>query len=640
MGKTPRLVLALAAAALTATSLVSCTGRPGPEAAVNGFLDGWRAQKFAPSLALISGTGGSVTGDTVATQIKTMSGDLAAVKPTLKAGKAKVDKDDATVPIDVSWPIENGVTWSYQTTLRLHYSDKTWHPIFEPSVIEPDLTDTATLAVKTTQSKRGDILGGDGQPIVSDQPVVHVGIHPKDIVGDPAALIATVNAALKTVNADVDPTDLLNRVKAAQPDAFVDVVTLRQAAYLQIKPRIHELNGTMFITGTAKLAPSRVFAAALLGKVGDVTKERMDAKPGKYQIGDQVGFGGIEEAYDDLLRGSPGVSVVIPGPKTNDGTSGQDKVLFHKDPVDGKSVKTTIDVKTQNAADQALATVTQPASIVAIQISTGNILAVANGPDATGNDLALNAQVPPGSMFKTVTATNLLEAGKITVDTPVPCPDTLDVGGFTIHNAEPEGIGNAAPLHLDFAKSCNTAFAKLGSMLGPTGLADTAKQLGVGIPWDLGIDAYTGSVSANGDAAEQAAAAFGQGKTQVSPVIMAGMAAAVNRGQWKQPHLLLDPAPAKTAPDQPALKPATVTALQQMMREVVTNGTGVKVNNVPGPPISGKTGTAEHDNKPTPTHSWFMGFRGDVAFAVFVQDGGMSTDAAVPLSGTFFRLLG
>jgi cell division protein FtsI/penicillin-binding protein 2 len=313
--------------------------------------------------------------------------------------------------------------------------------------------------------------------------------------------------------------------------------------------------------------------------------------------------------------------------------------VFHTDPVAGQPIKTTLDQKTENAAETALTMTKQPTALVAIRISDGALLAVANGPGAQGNDLALTAQVPPGSMFKTVTATNLLEAGKVNVNTTVACPQTLTVSGFTIHNSEAEQLG-AVPLHVDFAKSCNTAFASLAPQLGPTGLADTAKQLGVGIPWDLGLDAYTGSVSANGDPAEQAAAAFGQGKTTISPVVMAAMAAAVSRGQWKQPHLVLDPAPAKPAADQAALKADTVTSLKQMMREVVTAGTGVKDKNVPGAPIYGKTGTAEHDNKPEPTHSWFMGFRGDVAFCVFVQDGGLSTAAAVPIAGKFFTVLG
>jgi cell division protein FtsI/penicillin-binding protein 2 len=161
------------------------------------------------------------------------------------------------------------------------------------------------------------------------------------------------------------------------------------------------------------------------------------------------------------------------------------------------------------------------------------------------------------------------------------------------------------------------------------------------VPWDLGIDAYTGKVSVNENEVERTAAAFGQGTTLVSPVVMAGATAALARGQWKQPHLLSDPAPGKPAADQAALKQSTVDAMHGMMREVVTNGTAKSLANAPGAPISGKTGTAEFDNNnPARTHSWFIGFRGDLAFAVFIQDGGLSTAAAVPTAGQFFKQLG
>lgn len=645
MRQRARVTALLATAALLGGGLAGCSKGPGPESAISDFLGGWRSGQFAASLQLISSSGSALTGPAVATQIKALTGDLASVKPTLKAGKATVDKDDATAPIDVSWPVEKGVTWSYQTSLRLHRNDGKWDPIFEPSVIAAQLTDTDKMTVKTADATRGSVLDGSGQPLVSEQPVVNVGIQPS-LIKDQTSLINALNSAFKSANLDVDLSDLPNQIKAAAPTAFVQVVTLRQSVYDQIRPQIHDLDGTVFTNGTQELAPTSTFARALLGTVGDVTKERMDKNPGKYQIGDQVGFGGLAEAYDDQLRGKSGVSVVAvpanPPSGTNSdstGDSAQGKTLFTSAPVAGQSIKTTLDQKTQKAAETALTMTQQPSALVAIRISDGAVLAVANGPGAQGQDLALDASVPPGSMFKTVTATNLLEAGKVNVNTIVSCPQTRTVDGYTIHNSEFEQLGNV-PLHEDFAKSCNTAFASLAPQLGPTGLADTGKQLGVGIPWDLGIDAYTGSVSANGDAAEQAAAAFGQGKTTVSPVVMAAMAAAVQRGQWKQPHLVLDPAPAHPAADQAPLKQSTVDALKQMMREVVTDGTAVKVKSVPGAPIYGKTGTAEHDNKPTPTHSWFMGYRGDIAFAVFVEDGGMSTDAAVPIAGRFFTVLG
>jgi cell division protein FtsI/penicillin-binding protein 2 len=614
--------------------LAACSKQPSPDPAIQKFLDGWRSGQIPADLTIISADGSVLTGADVTAKIKAMSGDLASVKPTLKSEKPTVNKNDATAPIDVSWPI-GGVSWSYQTTLRLRFDKDRWRPIWEPAVFAPQITETDKLKLKSEPAKRGDILGGSGEPIFATQTVVDVGIDPGQVTGDVNALVKQLDTAFKSAPVDVDVSDLATRIKAAKSGDFVEVVLLRDSIYQKIRSKIHELPGTVFHSSTRSLGLTSVFARALLGTVGEVTKERMDKKPGKYQIGDLVGYGGLQEAYDDQLRGTPGITVTIPG-KPNEA----DKILFQHPAVDGKPLKTTIDVKTQNAADAALAASAQTAALVAIRISDGAILAVANGPGPANLDLALTAQVPPGSMFKAITSVNLLEAGKVNVNTPVPCTDSLNVNGRVFKNAEGE-VPGTYPLHHDFAVSCNTAFASLAPQLGPTGLRDSAAALGIGVPWQLGLDTFTGKVSANGDQTEQAAAAFGQGTTLVSPVVMASCAAALSRGQFKQPHLLTDPAPAKPAPDGPALKQSTVDAMHQMMREVVTDGTGKGVKGVPGAPISGKTGTAEHDNNdPTKTHSWFMGFRGDIAFAVFVQDGGMSTAAAVPDAGKFFTALG
>ncbi len=638
--RSARLTCFFAATLVLVTSAAACSSQPGPEKSASAFVSGWTKGQFDSTLQIINSNGSSLTGAAVTSQIKALAGDLAGRTPTITTGKAKVTKSTATVPLNVSWPIATGVTWKYQSTLRLQLSKSTWQPIWAPDVFEPDMQAQESLKVRSATATRGTIEDGSGTAIVTPQPVVHIGVQPNQ-VKDVNALVKALGTAFTSIGKDITLTDLPGRIKSASPTAFVDVVTLRQTDYTKIRSQVHDLPGTVFRTGTLSLAPSATFARALLGTVGDVTKERMDAKPGKYVLGDQVGFGGVQEQYDDRLHGTAGISVVIPGQGKDDaGTPNPDKTLFHTDPVAGQSVQLTLDPKTQNAAEAALVGEAKRAAIVAIRISDGHILAVANGPGAAPLDLGLTAQVPPGSMFKTVTAANLLEAGKITVNTPVNCTPTLTVSGYTIHNAEgDEQIGNV-PLHVDFAKSCNTAFASLAPKLGPTGLKDTAAQLGIGIPWNLGINAFSGSVSANGDATEQAAAAFGQGKTLVSPVAMAAAAAAVARGQWKQPVLVLNPAVGNPTPDQPALKKSTVDALHQMMHEVVTSGTGVKVKNVRGPLIYGKTGTAEFDNNPAHTHSWFMGFRGDVAFAVFVEQGGMSTEAAVPIAGKFFTNLG
>jgi hypothetical protein len=258
MRRTTRVTAPLAVAALVC-GLVACSNRPGPQAAVTGFLNGWKSGQFGASDHLISASGASTASDKVAGEIKSLAGDLAASKPTLTAGRAKIEKDDASVPISVSWPIVTGVTWKYQTELRLHFNDGKWNPIFEPSVIAPDLADGDKLTVKSTAPNRGSILDGAGAPLFSRQEVINVGVEP-DKIKNQTALINALNAAFRTVPGGVDLTDLPNQIKAAQPTAFIPIVTLRKPIYDQIRSQIHDLDGTVFTDDTKELGPSSTFA--------------------------------------------------------------------------------------------------------------------------------------------------------------------------------------------------------------------------------------------------------------------------------------------------------------------------------------------------------------------------------------------
>ncbi len=322
--------------------------------------------------------------------------------------------------------------------------------------------------------------------------------------------------------------------------------------------------------------------------------------------------------------------------------------LFSAPAAAGQTLKTTLDQKVQNAADAALAGQVNPSALVAVRVSDGHILAVANGPHGGDLDLALTAQVPPGSTFKMVTALAVLESGKADINTIVPCPKSYTVNGRTFTNAGGFELGNV-PLHTDFAKSCNTAFGYLGNQLPGDGLQKAAAQLGIGTTWNLGTDCFTGSVQANADPVNAAAAAFGQGQTLVSPVALAGAAATVARGSWKQPTLFTTlppgaskPTPGPSAQPQPAdgatLDATATSSLHQMMREVVTSGTATGLAGVPGGPVMAKTGTAEYDNNPAHTHIWTIGYQGDIAFAVFIENT-PSSAVAVSVSASFLSAL-
>ncbi|MGN6694254.1 MAG: penicillin-binding transpeptidase domain-containing protein, partial [Aquihabitans sp.] len=295
-----------------------------------------------------------------------------------------------------------------------------------------------------------------------------------------------------------------------------------------------------------------------------------------------------------------------------------------------------LDPKVQAAADEVMATAPKPAALVAIRASTGDVLAVSNGPEgADGSNRALVGKYPPGSTFKLASGLTLLENG-LTPETTVDCPATIVVGK-EFSNAEGEVLGSV-PFSKDFADSCNTAFVGQSRNITVQQLADTAAKLGYR-DLDLGVPVAGGSVPNDANETEHAADMIGQGKVEASPFAVALASASVASGRSVNPRLIIDP-------DEPdpklgeKLDPTAVEALRGLMRGVVTDGTGSALQGIPGGDVAGKTGTAEFGNEDPPeTHAWFTGFQGDVAFAVLVEGGGFGGEVAAPLAAQFLTKL-
>ena len=633
---TRRRVTAVAASlTLVCGGLAACS-KDDPDGTLKDFLAGWRNGNLN-AVGFVGADGGKVSADDVVDQLHTLSGDLAKQSLVLTpVGSPKTTGDIASSPIKLDWTLPGGAAWSYQSTVRLtKQGSKGWRVVWEPAIVQSELQTGDKLGVRRVSSTRAAIQDAAGQPIVTPRDVVVVGVSPQKIT-NLAQLQKDLAAAFKKISLVVDMSNLADRVKNSDPGAFIELITLRRPDYDKIRSAIRPLAGTVFREDTRNLAPTRAFARALLGTADEARAEDIDNNPDGVAQGDIVGHGGLQERYDATLRGTSGISVVI-AREAADGavTSTQ---LYSTKPVAGQPIKVSIDEKTQTAADAALATEKQASSLVAIKVSDGSVLAVANGPDGGTVDTALSGQVPPGSTFKTVSAYGLLQRKLVNANSVVACPKTVTVDGREFKNSGGEALNNV-PFHVDYAKSCNTAFVGLSSKLGAAGLQAAAGDLGLGGQWDLGIEAFSGKVSPADSPTELAAATFGQGATVVSPLAMASVAAAVARGQFKQPKLVLDPAPAKAAADGAPLDAAAVGALRVMMREVVTGGTGTALRDVKGKPVFGKTGTAEFDEKSKDTHSWFIGYQGDIAFAVMVQKGGAGAEAAVPIVKNFLSAL-
>ena len=602
---------------------VAACGSDGPGDALDEFLTAWRARDLT-KVSFVDPAGQPIEGGAVTAALTKVAGGLPLSTLQVKrAGEVTETGDDATGAVEVGWTLAPDVPWSYRSAVRLtRRGDAGWKVIWEPSVLHKDLADGGRLAVRRVAADRGDIVGAGDQPIVEPRPVVTVTVDPARFRQD-----AKLISAFKKIDVDVDLQD----VKTANDP--VDLIALRRPDFAKIETSLRKLRGLTFADQKRELAPTRMFARALIGTVGPATADDVKAGQGALAAGDAAGHGGLQERYDTRLRGTPALVVVI----ERDGK--QEPARVHRtEPVAGRPIRTTLDVRTQEAADAATATEKRPSSLVAVRISDSSVLAVSNGPDGDGDNVALTGQVPPGSTFKMVSALGLLQKKALTEDSDVSCPKSKKAGGQVFKNAHGMALGQV-PFHVAFAKSCNTAFVNLSAKLGADGLGSAATAVGLGSDWDLGVKAFSGKVSAAGDPAELAQAAFGQGQTAVSPIAMAGAAAAVARGRFVQPKLVLDPAPAQPAADGAELAAETVDPLRKMMREVVTSGTGTALKKVDGKPVYGKTGSAEFDNASTETHAWFVGWQGDVAFAVLVQKGGAGAETAVPIVRRFLNEL-
>jgi hypothetical protein len=366
---------------------------------------------------------------------------------------------------------------------------------------------------------------------------------------------------------------------------------------------------------------------------GDLKKLHLGAP---YQPGDAVGQGGIEQAFERRLAGSPTAKVSLVDEDDN-----EVKVLRSFGGKPGAPVQTTIEARVQTAAESALGDAGgHLAALVALQPSTGAIRAMVNLP-STGFQRATLGRYPPGSTFKVITTAALLEKG-LQLSDKVTCPKEVKVGGITIHNFEQEQLGTI-PFNVAFAKSCNTAFVQLATgRLSGSELAQAASRFGFGVALAPGIPAVTSRAPAAQSQAELAMSSFGQAQVTASPLEMASVAAAVDSGTWRAPRLLDDQALATLDADQPApraLDAGVADTLRNLMRQVVTSGTAVGAGLPDG--VAGKTGTAEFgsgDNQPT--HAWFIGYQGDLAVAVVVEGGGVGGEVAAPIAARFFRTVG
>jgi cell division protein FtsI/penicillin-binding protein 2 len=603
--------------------------------AAQAFATAWE-EGLLDEIAFAEGSGDVGGATALITAPLTVHGEAQPTVELVSVTPIKGDETRAVAAAMLTWDLGADHEWNYETRIPLVDQDSTWAVAWRPAVVEPTLEAGETLRATRVSGLRGDILDGSGQALTEEIESVVVGIEPGRST-DPEATARTVASLL---GADADA--LAERVAASGPEEFVEVVALPRAECDQVRNEIQPLPGTVFREETLSTDLPTDYARGVLGATGPATEEIAESSQGRVVESEITGLSGLQLAQDEVLGGRPGVTVAAVG--SDEGST--PRVLESFPAMDGESITVTLDSEVQSVADGVLANTSTPSALVAIEVSTGDVLAVANGP--SGDDAfnrAMIGRYPPGSVFKVPSTLALLQTD-LTPDTVVDCPPTATVGR-PFRNAGGFSLGEV-PFRTDFARSCNTAFVGQADSITPADLALSAASLGYR-ELDVGAPLFGGSVPDGADAAEHAAQMIGQGRVEASPFAVALASASVARGSSLNPRLIVDPSDTNTDSDTDAdaesdtgseLPAEEVAELRVLMRLVVTEGTGSALADVPGEEVAGKTGTAEYGTaNPPRTHAWFTGYQGDIAFAVLVEDGDAGGAVAAPIAADFLTLL-
>ena len=545
------------------------------------------------------------------------------------------------------------------------------------------LAEENRISLIRVRAPRGIVFDRHGNVLVTNRPSFSVSLD-LDAVRDLDATVDAVAAALGLDHAELSrKVHAVDHYRRFEPVRVKEDADRREVAALEALR--FEYPGVLVEVEPRRSYPHGTLASHVLGYVGQISTAELKARADLgYRMGDAIGKLGIEKELDAELKGRDGFQQM-----EVDSLGRGVKVLSSIPAVPGHSVTLTIDLALQQVAEEALAGIA--GSVVAIDPRDGGVLAAVSSPAIDPNSFShglsreewerlshdaqhplqnriVQAQYPPGSVFKIMTAIAALETGAVTPATSFSCRGFLHYGNRDFRCWKKEGHGEVS-LHRALVESCDVYFYQVGLKTGIDEIARVARAFGLGAP--TGVELGGESPGLIPDSAwkrrvrkepwyngETLSAAIGQGYDLVTPIQAAQLAAAVSSGVIRRPHLIrrvADSSGATVRGDAQAetravqLKPETLAAIRSGLWGVVNEPGGTASGaRVPGLAVAGKTGTAQvvriarkgerqtiagFESK---DHAWFACYAASgsaqVAIAVIVEHGGHGGSVGAPIA--------
>lgn len=519
----------------------------------------------------------------------------------------------------------------FDHTAKLVKENKEYRMIWSSSNIFPGLRDTDKVRVSTISSQRGEILDRNGVKLAENGKISSVGIVPGKLGENKEQNIQTIS---DITGVSVDYIKKQLSASYVKEDTFVPIKKIANSDQ-EKKEKLLQIPGVMINKVDGRVYSLGEEAGHLIGYVQAMSREELEENSGKgYNSSSIIGKAGLEQAYEDRLRGIDGTEIYI-----TDSEGNKIKQLAKQDKKDGEDIKLTIDSQMQKTVYQQMKG--DKGVFVVMEPTTGELLAMVSTPTFDSNDFVIgltnsewdelnnDSSKPlynrftqtycPGSTFKPVTGAIGLTTGKINEAEDYGYTGTswqkdkswgnYQITTLTAYNG-PKNLANA------LMYSDNIYFAQSALKIGADTLAEKLNQLGfnetIDFPLTLKKSQYAND---NGTKIEGetklADSGYGQGSILVNPIHMASIYSAfANQGnmikpyieyqQNKQPEIFKENVFTKEAAD---------TIKKDLIQVVESpNGTAHDMQ-ISGVTIAGKTGTAElkqsADDKDSGTLGWF-----------------------------------
>lgn len=556
------------------------------------------------------------------------------------------NEDYYTVPFSLKATTIAGELNISDYKLNIYKEGKEYLVNWNESLIFPNMIQGDKVYVRTISHTRGKILDRNDNILAEDGTISVVGIHPSKF--DSENRDAKITELANTL--DISEETIINKLNAnSNPEYFVPIVDILTTDEKLTTLVNRNDEGIIINQKTSRVYTGGEAFGRLIGYVGSITAEELESKSDKgYTQTSLIGKAGIEQVYEDTLRGEDGAEIYLS--RNNEEIS-----LLKKEVVNGTDVKLTIDSTLQTNSYAQLNG--EKGAVTAVDPKTGEVLALVSAPSYDSNMFTtyvtktkaaereannyideinrFSKTYAPGSTMKLLTASIGLNTGILNADESVTIDSQSWQNDSSWGNYFITRVNNiTTPITLrEAAKySDNIYFAQLALKIGSENLINGIKGFGIGEELTFEYPMTNSSISNNGSLNSEillADTGYGQGELMVTPLNMAlAYSALANDGNIMNPRLVLTSDSSATVWKESAIKSEYLPTLIEDFSAMVNDADGsANLAKIDGFNIAAKTGTAEikasQDDTTGTENGWFVAVdttSSKLAVAMIVED--------------------